>query len=96
MITIRIADPETQAGKICLADDARDSILHLVGPDCAAVHGRRIVRRECSVCGLAWGDGAYSQHERCALLAEDGRLTYADCIVLLDDGSRLASLVAGW
>lgn len=42
----------------------------------------------CSVCDQPWGDGAYSQHERCATLYEDGSRRYAECITtaLLDTG----------
>lgn len=89
----RIKDHELaeSADDICLRDDGPGSPVHIRGEDCATIHGKRIVRRECSVCGQEWGEGAVSQHERCAVLYEDDERRYADCWVILNDGTRLVS-----
>ena len=89
MTTItHVVDPEYRSGNWCLADDVRGAIPHLVGPDCARLHGLRIVERRCSVCDQHWGDGAVSRHEYCARVT-DGDRDYAECVVWLSDGSRL-------
>lgn len=90
MTTIRDHLSAPYSEPICLADDGPDAIVHLIGEDCGKVHGLRITDRRCSVCDLEWGAGAVSQHERCGWLYEDGSRRYADCVVYLSDGSRLA------
>jgi hypothetical protein len=69
--------------------DHKGTIDHKTGPDCAKVHGLRIVGMRCSVCDLPWGPGVYSQHERCAFLFDGGEREYAHPIYSLSNGETL-------
>ena len=90
MKTTRVQHPDAIATEdICLEDDGPGAIVHARGEDCARLHGLRIVRRECSVCGQEWGDGAVSQHTYCGRLYDDGSRSYSECWAILSDGSRL-------
>ncbi len=76
---IRLTNPErTGTGAVCIRDDGPDTIVHLES-ECHLAHGLRHQADRCSVCDLPWGEGAYSQHERCALLFDDGIRQYAYC-----------------
>ena len=88
IITITLTHPDS-SGIACDGDEHRNAILHTPGPDCQLVHGLRISYRVCSVCGQDWGEGAYSQHERCELLHRDGTRTRSTVFVYLDNGLRL-------
>ena len=89
MERLTLRNPENpHNGSVCRCYDGPDAVVH-VEADHDKAKGLRIVSRRCSVCDLPWGEGGISQHERCALLDDDGDRQYAHCIVELSDGTEL-------
>jgi len=80
--TINLANPEIlESDEICMCESV--PLAHLVHSieDHHKAATLVNIERRCSVCDLIWGEVAYSEHERCALVGEDGERSYAYCVI---------------
>ena len=72
------------ADQLCLCDRRR-APLHSKA-DHATINLLQEFVNRCSVCDLPWGEGAYSEHERCVWSVNDER-HYAEMILVAQDAT---------